>query len=116
MVDGADILAHHPSTAHFIATKLVRHFVSDNPPPALVDRVAQVFRKQRRYFARHWRHSLFAGIQFCRGLSRQDQATFELASARCARWALTQWSTGIASVDRAHGRAALRLPNTEWVF
>ena len=40
-----DILAHHPSTAHFIATKLVRHFVSDNPPPALVERVAQVFSK-----------------------------------------------------------------------
>ena len=40
-----DILAHHPSTARFIATKLVRHFVSDNPPPALVDRVAQAFQK-----------------------------------------------------------------------
>jgi uncharacterized protein (DUF1800 family) len=40
-----DILAHHPSTAHFIATKLVRHFVSDKPPAALVDRVAQVFLK-----------------------------------------------------------------------
>ena len=40
-----DILAHHPSTARFIATKLVRHFVSDDPPPALVDRVAQTFLK-----------------------------------------------------------------------
>src|SRR5213593_2769695 len=40
-----DILAHHPSTAKFIATKLVRHFVSDDPPPALVDRVAQTFMK-----------------------------------------------------------------------
>jgi uncharacterized protein (DUF1800 family) len=40
-----DILAHHPSTAKFIATKLVRHFVADNPPPALVDRVAETFRK-----------------------------------------------------------------------
>jgi uncharacterized protein (DUF1800 family) len=40
-----DILAHHQSTARFIATKLVRHFVSDNPPPALVDRVAQAFTK-----------------------------------------------------------------------
>ena len=38
-----DILAHHPSTAKFIATKLVRHFVSDTPPPALVKRVAEVF-------------------------------------------------------------------------
>ena len=40
-----DILAHHPSTAKFIATKLVRHFVADNPPPALVERVAETFRK-----------------------------------------------------------------------
>jgi uncharacterized protein (DUF1800 family) len=40
-----DILAHQPATAKFIATKLVRHFVSDNPPPALVDRVASVFTK-----------------------------------------------------------------------
>src|SRR5215216_1104260 len=40
-----DILAHHPSTAKFIATKLVRHFVSDNPPPALVERVAATYTK-----------------------------------------------------------------------
>ena len=40
-----DILARHPSTAKFIATKLVRHFVADNPPPALVDRVAATFTK-----------------------------------------------------------------------
>jgi uncharacterized protein (DUF1800 family) len=40
-----DILAHHPSTAKFIATKLVRHFVADNPPPGLIDRVAAVFTK-----------------------------------------------------------------------
>jgi hypothetical protein len=40
-----DILAHHPATAKFIATKLVRHFVSDNPPQPLVDRVAQTYMK-----------------------------------------------------------------------
>jgi uncharacterized protein (DUF1800 family) len=40
-----EILAHHPSTAKFIATKLVRHFVADNPPPALVERVAKTFTK-----------------------------------------------------------------------
>jgi uncharacterized protein (DUF1800 family) len=40
-----DIVAHHPATAKFIATKLVRHFVSDDPSPALVDRVAQTFLK-----------------------------------------------------------------------
>jgi uncharacterized protein (DUF1800 family) len=40
-----DILARHQSTAKFIATKLVRHFVSDTPPPALVNRVAAAFTK-----------------------------------------------------------------------
>ena len=34
----------HPSTAKFVATKLVTHFVSDEPPAAAVDRVANVFR------------------------------------------------------------------------
>ena len=37
-------LCRHPSTARFIATKLVVHFVSDDPPPAAVDRVARTFR------------------------------------------------------------------------
>jgi len=40
-----DLLAKHPSTAHFLATKLVRRFVSDTPPPALVDRAAATFRE-----------------------------------------------------------------------
>lgn len=38
-----DILAKHPSTARFIATKLVRRFVSDDAPGALIDRVAARF-------------------------------------------------------------------------
>jgi uncharacterized protein (DUF1800 family) len=40
-----DILANHPSTANFIATKLVRRFVSDDPPVNLVRHVAEVYRK-----------------------------------------------------------------------
>jgi uncharacterized protein (DUF1800 family) len=38
-----DLLAAHPSTAAFIATKLSRRFVADQPPPALVKRVAASF-------------------------------------------------------------------------
>src|SRR5499433_911660 len=38
------LLIHHPSTARFIATKLVRRFVADDPPATLVDRVAATFR------------------------------------------------------------------------
>jgi len=38
-----DILVRHPSTARFIATKLARRFVADDPPPPLVARVASTF-------------------------------------------------------------------------
>jgi uncharacterized protein (DUF1800 family) len=38
-------LAHRPETAAFIATKLVRHFIADDPPPAAVERVARAFLK-----------------------------------------------------------------------
>ena len=38
-----DLLVHHPSTAKFVSTKLARRFVSDNPPQALVDRMAKTF-------------------------------------------------------------------------
>ncbi|MGH9842524.1 MAG: DUF1800 domain-containing protein [Blastocatellia bacterium] len=40
-----EILCRHPATARFIATKLSQKFVSETPPPALVDRVARVFAK-----------------------------------------------------------------------
>jgi uncharacterized protein (DUF1800 family) len=38
-------IARHPSTAKFIATKFVRHFVADDPPQALVARLQEVFRR-----------------------------------------------------------------------
>ena len=40
-------LCEHPSTARFVAAKLVRHFVTDDPPAAAVDWVARVFRDTR---------------------------------------------------------------------
>ena len=40
------ILARHPSTAKFISTKLAMRFVSDDPPPALIDRMTQTFLKK----------------------------------------------------------------------
>src|SRR3979411_1043731 len=38
-------IARHPATAKFIATKFVRHFIADDPPPALVARLSDVFGK-----------------------------------------------------------------------
>jgi uncharacterized protein (DUF1800 family) len=40
-------LATSPLTAHFISLKLAERFVSDDPPPALVDRMAKTFLKKK---------------------------------------------------------------------
>ena len=40
-----DILSRHRATAHLISWKIAVRFVSDNPPPALVDRMAKTFLK-----------------------------------------------------------------------
>ena len=40
-------LATSPQTAHFISLKLAERFVSDNPSPALVDRIAKTFLKKK---------------------------------------------------------------------
>jgi uncharacterized protein (DUF1800 family) len=37
-------LARHPATATFLATKLARHFVADEPSPALIERLASAYR------------------------------------------------------------------------
>jgi uncharacterized protein (DUF1800 family) len=37
------MLAGKPATAKFISTELARHFVSDNPPQSLIDRMAKSF-------------------------------------------------------------------------
>jgi uncharacterized protein (DUF1800 family) len=38
-------VARQQATAHFIATKLTRHFIADDPPPAAVARVAEEFQR-----------------------------------------------------------------------
>jgi len=40
-------LAASPQTAHFVSLKLAERFVSDDPPPALVDRLAKTFLKKK---------------------------------------------------------------------
>ncbi|GAA5180814.1 DUF1800 family protein [Niveibacterium umoris] len=55
-----DMLATHPSTARHISTKLARHFVSDDPAPALVDRLAQSFTRSGGDLSRTYRSLLDA--------------------------------------------------------
>ena len=43
--DVLDIVSRQPATARYIATKLARRFISDNPPKAVIDDAAAVFLK-----------------------------------------------------------------------
>ncbi len=38
-----DILATHPGTARFVSRKIIRRLLTDDPDPAMTDRIAQVF-------------------------------------------------------------------------
>jgi uncharacterized protein (DUF1800 family) len=42
-------LAAHPATARFIATKLARHFIADEPPATAVERLTQAYLKSGGY-------------------------------------------------------------------
>jgi uncharacterized protein (DUF1800 family) len=42
-LDALAMLANDPYTAHHISFELARHFVSDDPPPALVDRMTKEY-------------------------------------------------------------------------
>jgi len=42
-LEALNLLAHSPQTAHFISWKIAQRFVADDPPPALVDRMANTF-------------------------------------------------------------------------
>jgi uncharacterized protein (DUF1800 family) len=43
--DAVVLLCRQPATARYISTKLARYFVSDTPPPALVDKLTRTFQK-----------------------------------------------------------------------
>ncbi len=68
------MLAAQPATAKFISTKLARHFVSDTPPPALVDRMAKTYESTGGDIRSGDAHDdLFAGILVARRVSLEDE-------------------------------------------
>ena len=95
-----DVLVAHPSTAKFIATKLVRKFVSDTPDPALVRRVADAFQKSNGDIKTTLR-AVFASPEFNSAEARRAKikTPFELAASALrtlgadveVRPALVQW-------------------------
>lgn len=78
-----DDLAVHPATARFIAGKIARHFVADDPPPALVGRLEAEFRRSGGDLAAMARSLLSADEAWAIPLAKlRTPAEFVLAGLR----------------------------------
>ena len=54
-------LAAHPSTADFLATKLARHFIADDPPASAVGKIARAYRQSDGYLPDVYRAMIESG-------------------------------------------------------
>lgn len=75
-----DLLAAHPSTAKFIATKLARKFVMDEPTPQLVARISAAFTRSKGDIKETLR-AVFTSPEFIReaNFRQKIKTPFELA-------------------------------------
>lgn len=75
-------LAHHPSTARYLSWKLVKRFVSDDPPPALVDELAGVYLANDTAIAPVLR-ALFHSDEFAASTGTKLRRGLEILAATC---------------------------------
>ncbi|MBV8032029.1 MAG: DUF1800 domain-containing protein [Betaproteobacteria bacterium] len=83
--EALDRLAEHPSTARFVSRKLALFFVSDDPPPALVERMASTFRRTNGDIAEVLR-ALFSSPEFTASLGQKfkDPIHYVVSAVRLA--------------------------------
>ena len=76
-------LARHPATARFVSTKLARHFVADEPPPALVDRLAATYLRADGQLAEVYRELIASDAAWSPTLAKlKTPEEFVVSSAR----------------------------------
>jgi uncharacterized protein (DUF1800 family) len=95
------MLAAQPATAHFISLELAHHFVSDNPPPSLIDRMAKSFTSSNGDLRTVLRTMIYSPEFWSREAYRSKVKTpFEL----------------VASTSRAlNAESTISLPLSQWV-
>jgi uncharacterized protein (DUF1800 family) len=99
-----DMLTKNPNTARFISTKLARHFVSDTPPPALVEHMSKTFLKSNGDIKEVMRTMIYSPEFWSRDAYRAKVKTpFELVASTVralgtdvdTAMPLVQWSSRI---------------------
>lgn len=97
------MLAAHPSTARFLSRELAVHFVSDDPPPELVDRLAQDFTKTGGDI-RSWLRTLETSPEFWSAEAREAKVKSPLelvaSSLRCLEADLSPEADLFSWLDR----------------
>lgn len=83
--EAIDRLARHPATARFISAKLASYLVADEPPTALVDRMAQTFARTDGDIAATLK-VLFASSEFAKSLTHKfkDPMHYVVSAVRLA--------------------------------
>jgi uncharacterized protein (DUF1800 family) len=76
-----ETLATHPGTARFIATKLARRFIADEPPQVIVEKAAEAFRKTNGDIQSVLRVILLDGLPLARPKYKRP-ANFVLSAMR----------------------------------
>jgi uncharacterized protein (DUF1800 family) len=83
-----DVLALHPATARHVSYKLAQYFVADQPPPALVERMAQTWITSKGDI-RSVLKTLFASEEFmapeAQGAKFKTPYQFVISAARAAQ-------------------------------
>src|SRR5690349_15223751 len=108
-----DYLARHPATAQRIATKLCVRFVADEPPPALVARLAQIYLDSGTAITPVLR-ALFTSPEFAGSAGQKVRTPFEDQAATVRALGLGPEATGVAGLDALYnnlvnaGNAPLR--------
>jgi uncharacterized protein (DUF1800 family) len=108
-----DIVAAHPSTARFIATKLCVRFISDEAPPAAVEAVARAFAGSKGDIKTTLR-ALFATPEFRASGGAKFKRPFHfLVSALRATNAETDADRGVVSYLERMGHVPFRFPTPD---
>jgi uncharacterized protein (DUF1800 family) len=107
------IVAAHPSTAQFIASKLCVRFITDEPPATAVDTVASAFTKSQGDIKATLR-ALFATPEFAASTGTKFKRPFHyLVSALRATNAETDAERGLMSYLERMGHVPFRFPTPD---
>ena len=80
-----DILSQQPATAHHVSLQLATYFLGDTPPPSVVDRMADTFRRSDGDIAQVL-NTLFRSREFTASLGQEfkDPAHYAVSAVRLA--------------------------------